>query len=128
MTRPAYTGAGLRGPGQDLWPEQAKEHSRVIVLTDEAQPLELSSNDEAAAQTWDDVGDPIRCRLDPVGHDITEMRGAALVESTTHLISFDAGAPVTTDNRVSIDGQEWVLLAARLYTDASILRMEAKRA
>lgn len=129
MTRPLAPKAGLPGPGQLKFPEQAKEIGRLLGLTGTAIVLDYTEQDDgggAKEYSWD-PRPPVRARKDTVGG----ARQAALVaetidETTTHIITLDGDVPISTDNRIEMEGALWAITAERQVTDQMVTRVEAR--
>lgn len=127
--RALAVGNGLRGPGQDVFPEEAKELGRNLGLDDEAilyknEPID----DEAGASTsnWVEVG-KYRARIDVAGAE----RSAGLIadqinEGSKSIVSFDPGVPVDSESRIKIRGSMWDVIQVHEVSDPLIQRVEVK--
>lgn len=130
MTRPAVK-AGLPGPGQDVFPEQARELGRrmglysdeVVVLRHTAESSGGATRDTFAPET------PIRGRIDPVGKvGRGGPMGDVMNESASHIVTMDAAVDVTERDRIAVQDSDWLILAVREVTDPLITRVEVRKA
>lgn len=131
MPRGAAIGAGLRGPGQDRFPEQAKELGRSMGLyPDEVVLLnhQRTSSAGATRETYVE-GDTVRGRIDPVGRiGQGGPMGGIINESSSHMVSFDTAVAVTEEDRLRVQGKDWLITAVRRQTDGVIKRVEVRGA
>jgi hypothetical protein len=128
--RPSYPGSGLKGPGQDIFPEQAKESGRRLgLVVGELQLLDYTPTNEAGSTkpAWT-PGATVRGRIDPVGSASgPSLMGGAINEASTHLITFDDQVEITTQDRVRGLGHDWRITALRERTERLVTRVEAAR-
>lgn len=130
MTPRAYAKPGLRGPGQDVFPEDAKQHGRDLGLTEDATILKNEATDDGGGSkvdNWIVQESEIPGRVDP----LSTVKSSGIVagqvnEESTHVISLDPKATVSTKSRIEIDGKTWAVTAQRERTDELIIRVEAK--
>lgn len=131
MTPRGLVEGGLRGPAQDRFPEEAKESGRNLGLTGEATILKNEATDDgggAPVNKWVPV-ETVRARIDPLTSSARSFRdlvGGQIKEETTHIVSFDAGTAVDTDNRVEIDGEVFAVTAKLERTDPLLERVGVK--
>lgn len=119
---------GLRGPAQEVFPEEAKEYGRDMGLTEEAEVFKNEPEDIGGApeDKWVSIG-KFRARIDKESiRPPANTPGEQIVEVQTHIISFDPGVPVDTSCRVKIKGQMWYLTGKMEESDALIDRYEAQ--
>lgn len=119
---------GLRGPAQEIFPEEAKEYGRDMGLTEEAEVFKNEPEDIGGApeDNWVSIG-KFRARIDresvrPAAGEVADQTN----ESSVHVISFDPGVPVNTNCRVEIKGQMWYLTGKQDVSDPLIDRYEAQ--
>lgn len=116
---------GLRGPGQTIFPEEAKEQARRVGLKEEAALIYTLEQVEDAGGDWSDKWVPqgarVRGRIDPVGSSrgTTDSFAAGIRESTTHIISLDPDVVVTDKDHIEIEGRTWTITADEIVTEAS---------
>lgn len=128
--RPLVEG-GLRGPAQDRFPEGAKEAGRNLGLTGEATILINESVDDgggAPKSSWV-PGATVRARIDPLtssSRTFRSLMGDAVTEETSHIVSFDAGTEIDTDNRIEMNGQTYAITAKLDRTDPLLERVGVK--
>jgi hypothetical protein len=130
VTRPAVK-AGLPGPGQDRFPEQARELGRDQGLVPGALVvLRHTSVDSKGATRETYNGEAaIRGRIDPVGRTGSGgTMGDVLNESSSHLVTFDATVAISAADRLRIGGRDWLITAVREVTDPLVRRVEVKGA
>lgn len=129
MTRPAAPGHGLPGPGQDLFPEQARELGRRMGLVDdEILPLRYTETRSGGATrvTYEPDDEPVRGRIDPVSSSIRATENVSF-ESSTHIVTVDADSDLDVRDRVRVLGGDWLLNAHMERTDPLVQRFEAER-
>jgi hypothetical protein len=123
--------SGLPGTGQALFPEAAKEQARRIGLKDEAALIfEFSSEDDGGGDTkttWKPQAKKVRGRIDPVGTKGTGTSfGAQIDESTTHVITLDPTAKVSSRDRVEIEGVMWTITSRHFVTQGASIQVQVK--
>jgi hypothetical protein len=124
-------GTGLRGPGQDIFPESAKEEARLIGLVDDAVLVFKREETEDSGGDWSSDYVPaeerIRGRIDSLGDQgSTGEFAASIDESTTHIVTVDPDADVDHKDRLEVEGQMWTITAERFFTDESTKRLQVK--
>jgi head-tail adaptor len=121
--------SGLPGIGQDIFPEAAKQSGRDIGLTGEATIFKNEPTDDGGGSLkdkWVEV-EKIDARVDPlVAAKPIGLVADQINEESTHIISLDAGADVSTSSRIEIDGKMWAVTGKRTRTDPMIERVEVK--
>ena len=133
VTRPLVQ-QGFPGPGQEVFPEQAREQGRRLGLGTTDDPLSEATVLRANATnaggvtktTWTPDVDAVRARIDPGGAGTPGVRGDTMDESSTHVITFDQEVTLTTKDRVSIDGATWIVTAVEDRTDKLVQRAEVR--
>lgn len=131
MPRPLPTSHGLRGPGQTVFPEDAKEQARRIGLKEEAVLVLKHEQVEDAGGDWSTKYVPqppaIRGRIDPVGGGArNEMFAEGIVESTSHIVTMDPDAAVEHHDRLEVEGQTWEITADEVVSDPSSKMVQVK--
>lgn len=129
--RTAAKGHGLRGPGQDIFPEQAKQQARDIALEeDAAQVFRNSATDDGGGDfkaEWKPLGEPVDGRIDAVGRKGAEkILGEQIDEATSHVVTLEPGVDVTPDDRVEIEGQMWTITGKAIFTDAASTQLPVR--
>ena len=130
---PAY-GSGLPGPGQDIFPEAAKEWARRLALyPDELDILRHTRQTSSGVTTYSyllDSGGPFRGRVDPTSSNTAGvLRGDAIEdESSEHLVTFDDEVELDTEDRLLWNNEEWIITSLRERTDRMVTRAEIRRA
>lgn len=122
---------GLPGSGQERFPEDAKETARRIALKEEAaRILTFESKDDGGGdreETWTQQPGRVRGRIDAVGsRNMEQFRGDQLVESTTHIVTLDPDANVSTRDRIEIEGLVWTITSEQIFSDAASTRIQVK--
>jgi head-tail adaptor len=121
----------MRGPGQDIFPEQAKQQARDIGLESEAAQIlknePVSDGGADFTEKWVPDGERVDARIDAVGTRTVEKTfGEAVDESTTHVITMEPSAKVTSANRVEIEGRVWTVTGDMVFTDQATVRVQVK--
>lgn len=130
--RPLSPGAGLRGPAQDVFPEGAKQHARDIGLEEEAaQILKPERKDDGGGDSttkWVPDGKPVDGRIDIVGRSAGDSRVVAeqVSESTTHIVTLEPSASISTDHRIEIEGKTWLITGENIRTDEPTVQVPVK--
>lgn len=128
MSPRAYARQGLPGPGQDRFPEDARETGRDLGLTGKATILKNEPIDDgggALKSNWIGV-ETVRMRLDSIK---TTMRGSQdliadqIKEKGSHVASFDAGTDITPEHRLEVNGTIWIITVKLSQTDPLIERV-----
>jgi head-tail adaptor len=122
-------GSGLKGFGQTVFPEQAKQAARNIGLTDDVQVLRNERKDDGGGSftnKWEPHGDPVAGRIDPTGSGPLGSIGEEIHESTTHIVTVEPTADVTPADRVQISGTTWVITTNYIHTDQATIRLQVK--
>lgn len=124
-------GSGLRGPGQDIFPEMAKQTARDIGLVeDAAQILKNESVEDGGgdfADKWVPDGKPVDARIDAADRaGNSQVIAEQINESTTHIITMEPGAEVSTENRIEIEGLTWVVTGEQIRTQQPTVRVQVK--
>lgn len=133
MPRAQTLGTGLPGPGQVIFPEEPKEHGRSVALTTTARLLVntagLDPTGSPLPEEWAESGAPIACRVDPLSMDqVAQHVGDQIDERSTHYITLEPTAEVTTDERLRIDGTDWLVTQVPEQTDRMVKRVEGVEA
>ncbi len=123
---------GLPGPGQEVFPEQAKEQVRRIAMDKEAilifkkESAEDAGGDSGTA-AWTARPPAVRGRIDALGvrGESQEFAGA-IDESTTHIITMDPGVDVTHLDRLEAEGQMWTITSEQFHSDAASTKVQVK--
>jgi hypothetical protein len=127
MSPRAYTGGGLPGPGQEHFPEGARETGRALGLTDSITVLVYEDKGDGAGGSqpqWTSRGS-VRGRLDPVTSSTRGFKDEianVLNEETTHIVTLDQDSGVSTSDRLEIDGKRWIITTALDRSDALVDR------
>lgn len=128
--RAAVEGHGLRGPGQDIFPEQAKQQGRDIGLTDLAQIFRNEPEDDGGGDTkevWVPLGEPVPARIDSVGRrGQAQVMGEQINEGTSHIVTLEPETDVKSDDRIEIDGAMWLITGEEFFTDEATVRVQVK--
>jgi hypothetical protein len=125
-------GAGLRGPGQDIFPEMAKQSVRTIALIEEAaQILKKESTEDGGGDfndKWVPDGEPVDARIDAAdsARSGSQVVAERISETTTHIITLEPGAKVSTSNRIEIEGLVWVIVAEQIRSEQPTVRVQVK--
>lgn len=124
-------GTGLRGPGQAIFPEDAKETGRRLGLVYQIGILTYSKTDDGGGSpvpTWTPSG-TVRGRLDPVV--IRPGRGAVTAEQVDEmsnaLVTVDANVAVNVKDRVTAAGFTWDVTLIMDGTDDLLKQMRVKK-
>lgn len=129
MSPRAPVQSGIPGPGQDVFPEAAKESGRNLGLRDEATIYEDQATDDGGGSSkskWVEVG-TVRARLDSIATaKATGLIADQINEESTHIVSFDPETPVTTGSRIKIKEKMWAVTGKRDTSDPLIERVEVK--
>lgn len=132
MSPRAYTpGTGLPGPGQEHFPEQARESGRDLGLTGEVVIMYDIGGDDGAGSVKSDWKDKetVRGRIDSITSSTRGMRdefGDQIKEESTHIVSLDAGVDIDPANRIRINGSTWIVTAKIERTDPLIERVAVR--
>jgi len=114
-----------------VFPEEAKESGQHIGLTGTAVILENEPTDDGGGSledNWIPKSEP-RARIDPlVTAKAQGLIADQIDEESTHIISLDATANVSTKSRIEINSKVWVVTGKRERTDPLIQRVEVKGA
>lgn len=127
VTRPLVK-SGIPGPGQDRFPEQAREQGRRMGLVGSATILRYSNvgTSGAVKPVYTPDAGTVRARLEPAAGGVTGLRGDVQDEATTHVVTFDNGQSVSTKDRVQIEGLTWIITAMHQGTDELVRQIEVK--
>jgi hypothetical protein len=134
MPRALAPKAGLRGPAQEIFPEDAKQEGRNVALLPEYVTVlrDNGAEDEGGAPSgeWEDVG-TWDGRLDVLGARgmSSETAGDEINEATTHIVSMDpeAKGEVKTSDRLRIEGELWIITGISTRSGASSLRLLVRK-
>lgn len=123
--------SGLRGPGQDVFPEMAKESTRRIALKDEAALIHVySETDDGGGDVkpkWTPSVERVRGRIDAIGtRGIGAIFAEQIDESITHVITLDPDVEVSTRDRIEIEGVMWTIVAQQVFSDQASTRVAVK--
>lgn len=114
---------GLRGPGQTVFPSEAKELARRMGLKDGAVViLKLIKTKDKGASVKEEykAQKGVRGRIDAVGGGHQADRfGEGLREATTHIVSMDPDTEVTSQDRLQIEGRTWTITGDEVVSEAS---------
>jgi hypothetical protein len=122
---------GLRGPGQTIFPEEAKEEARRIGLKPEAALVFVKAQEDDGGgdtrNSWTPQPMRVRGRIDALrSRSTSTLSGEAVDESTTHIITLDKGTVVSAKDHVEIEGQMWAITAEMFFTDEATVRLQVK--
>lgn len=124
---------GLRGPGQDVFPEGAKEEARRRGLKKEAVTVFKNEQVEDKGGDWNSgwkaQAKKVRGRIDPVGGSSgrQELFAEGIHESTTHIVTMDPGTEVDSKDRLEIEGIMWTITAEEIVSDPSSTKVQVKQ-
>lgn len=129
--RAASPGSGLRGPGQEVFPDQARERARHMGLyPDEIMIWRHTRNGSAGAtyNTYEPDDDPVRGRVDPTSSNTAGgLRGDAFEdESSEHLVTFDETIEITLEDELEFHNKRWIITSLRERTDRLVTRVEVR--
>lgn len=125
------TGAGLRGPAQDPFPEVARERGRALGL----YPDEIliwrhtrTSSAGATSNSFTPDASPVRGRVDPTSSNTAGgLRGDVVQdESSEHLVTFDETVVLSTEDELEFNGKRWIITSLRERTDRLVTRAEVR--
>jgi hypothetical protein len=129
MPRPLVR-SGLPGIGQDIFPESAKQLARNIGFKSEyVTILRNTPKDDGGGDTipdWKPVS-KVDGRIDALsrrgqGQVIAEQ----VNEATTHVVSMDPDAEVTTTDRLEVAGTVWIIMSKEIHTDQPTVRVQVR--
>jgi hypothetical protein len=128
MPRPLVK-SGLPGIGQDIFPDSAREQGRRVGLVGDARLLiwTPTTSGGATKNEWAPQTGTVRARLDPTGGGASGVRGGAVNESTTHIITFENGQVVSSKDRVRMNGMDWIITASLERTEELVKRVEVRQ-
>ncbi len=129
--RSTVKGCGIRGLGQEIFPEQAKRQTRDMAFEEEAaQIFRNIPEDDGGADTkdnWQPHGGKVDGRIDSVGRKGAErMFGAQIDEATSHVVTLVPGVDVTPDDRVEIENIMWTITGLAIFTEAASTRIPVR--
>jgi hypothetical protein len=129
--RAPASGTGLRGPGQEIFPEEAKQQALDIGLEeDAAQILKSESVPDGGGDTtttWVPDGEPVDARIDAIGRmGGSKVFAEQIDETTTHVITMEPGATVAADSRIEIEGRTWVVTGQNIRTDEPTTQVQVR--
>jgi hypothetical protein len=127
----AATGTGLRGPGQYVWPESAKETVRQMVFEEDyIQVLRKEGEDAGGSVSNEYVpsGAPQDGRIDAKAssYGMDTVFGEQISEGTTHIVTMKPDADVTTSDRLEIEGQVFIVNSAIVRTKQATTQLQVK--
>lgn len=122
---------GFPGPGQTIFPEEAKEEGRSLALVEE---FDISHNEgEVVAgvreDNWQIIEEGVRGRIDIVGVRLpNKMTADQVNEGVTHVIRLDPTAIIDSGDRIvrELDGSTWAVLSVGHRTGEPTIFVEAK--
>lgn len=123
---------GLRGPGQNIFPEDAKETGRRVGLKEAAVQIFREEQVEDAGGDWSTSWKPsekrIRGRIDPVGGATGrgDMFAEGIREGTTHIVTMDPGVDVDEKDRIEVEGKMWTVTAEEIVSDPASTMVQVK--
>lgn len=134
MPRPPVRG-GLRGPAQDLFPEDAKEYARELGLEDEESQITLLKNEGEKVggvkeENWVPVAEGVRANIMNATSTVRNIRypiAEQVSESATHIFHIDPVVEVTSDMRIQRGTVTWAVLAVAVRTEEATIYVEAKQ-
>lgn len=128
MPRPLVK-SGMRGLGQSIFPESARELGRRMGLLDDARILTYTPvvSGGATRKTYTPAADTVLARVDPVGAGTSGTSGGAVNEASTHMITFTAGQDINTEDRIRLHGIDWIITAEVERTDELVKRVEVQQ-
>lgn len=123
--------SGISGPGQELFPESAKQQARDIGLVKElVQVLRNEKEDDGGGDTidnWKPHGKRVDGRIDALSRrGMGQVIGEQVNEATTHVATLEPGVDVTTNDRLEIEGQVWIITSQEIHTDQATVRVQVK--
>lgn len=123
--------SGLAGIGQDIFPESAMQLARHIGFKPKyVTILRNTPKDDGGGDStpdWKPVGEPVDGRIDALsrrgqGRVIAEQ----VNEATTHVVSMDPKAEVTTTDRLEVAGTVWIIMSKEIHTDQPTVRVQVR--
>lgn len=123
---------GLRGPGQERFPESPRAQARTLALTGEATVLyrrDVGDGAGAHSYTWSPVAglEDLPARLDSAGGSGSGGLVAEQInEETTHVIHLEPSVELTASHRLRMAGDDWLVLAIHRHTGAVTLEVEVR--
>lgn len=130
--RAAAPGSGLRGPGQDIFPEEAKQQALDIGLEEEAaqvlKPERVKDGGGDSTLTYVPDGKPVDGRIDIVGRaqGASQVVAEQITESTTHIVTMEPGVSISTEHRIEIEGKTWLITGENIRTQAPTVQVPVK--
>lgn len=134
MPRPLVKG-GLRGPAQELFPEDAKEIARELGMEDEESAVAIFRNEGSkkggvVEEKWVEIETDVRANImtapfgSPRGRFLT---GDQIDESATHIFHLDPNADVKKEDRLKRGKLTWAVLVVGTRTEEATIYVEAKQ-
>lgn len=129
MPRPFVADTGL--PETESFPYPARESGRQLGLYGSAVIWTKTSESDdgggdVTGENWTPADEAVDARLDDMsGAGVSG--GASMSEDTTHIVTFRDGQPLTTLQRVAIEGSMWAVTAIRETTDELVVRAEVMK-
>lgn len=132
MTPRKLVQSGISGPGQEVFPEQAKQQARNIALIDKAaqrfvnEPVDDGGGEFNAK--WVASGEPIDGRVDAIGSLSGRSRifAESVLEATTHVITLDPEATVNVADRIEMHGRMYILLSEGFNSEQASVQYQAR--
>lgn len=123
--------SGLPGIGQEIFPETAKQMARNIGFKSEyITILRNTPKDDGGGDStpdWKPVGKPVDGRIDALSRrGVGRVVAEEVNESTTHVVSMDPDADVSTSDRLEVEGVVWTILSEEIHTDKATVRVQVK--
>lgn len=129
MTPRPLVHGGLRGPGQDIFPDMAKEEAVDIALTEEITILRNDGVIDGGVreEDWEPLAEGVRARIDIVGVRLpNKMKADQINEATTHIFHVDKETDIKSSDRIERDSEVWTVVAVGSRTDQPTIYVEAK--
>lgn len=132
MPRPMPASQGIRGPGQTIFPEDAKEAARRIGLVKDAVVIikkeQVDDGGGDFTPKWVPQKPAVRGRIDPLGGASKTARefAGAIDEATTHLVVMDPDVDIDNKDRLEAEGIVWTITADLVHTDAATTLVQVK--
>jgi hypothetical protein len=124
--------AGLPGPAQDIFPEEAKEEARSVGLKDLVKILRNEGEVKSGVKKdkWEVVEEDVRATIENAqfgGPRSRYLTAEQINEKSTHIIHLDPTAEVQSGDRIERDGDTWAVLAVGTRTEEATIYVEAKQ-
>lgn len=131
MPRPLVK-SGLPGPGQEVFPEQAKQQARNIGLIEGAvQRWVNEKEDDGGGDTkskWVESGEALDGRIDAIGSLSNRSRvfAESILESTTHIATIEPDAEINVADRIEVHGRMYVVLSEDVNSEQATVQLQVR--